>query len=265
MEFAVQMFVRASELDPDYAQAYAGLADCWSYTYLYSGRSEAVRAQADRASRKAVELDPGSAQALASRGLSLSSDGRNQEAVQSFEAAIHIAPDLFEAHYFYARHCFALGQKEKAIAEYQCAIRSRPEDYQSPLLVAQSYQDLGRPADAAAARKQGVSLAERHLLLNPDDARALYMAANGLAALGEPERSRRFLERALAIHPDDPMLLYNAGCIFAMLLLPEPALDCLEKAVRGGLTQKGWYLNDSNLDPLRSLPRFQSLLDSLTG
>ena len=265
VEFAIQMFARSIELDPNYAQAYAGLADCWSYTYLYSDRSEAIRAQADRASLKAAELDPGSAQALASRGLSLSLSGRNEEAERAFEAAIRIAPDLFEARYFYARHCFALGQLERAAAQYEGAIRARPEDYQSPLLVAQSYDVLGRSADAATARKQGVRLAERHLVLNPDDARALYMAANGLAALGEPERSRQLLERALAIQPDDPMLRYNAGCIFAMLELLEPALDCLEKAVRGGLTQKGWYLHDSNLDPLRSLPRFQELLHSLTG
>jgi TolB-like protein/Flp pilus assembly protein TadD len=265
IEFAIQMFVRASQLDPDYAQAYAGLADCWSYMYLYSDRSEAIRAQADWASLKAAELDPGSAQALASRGLSLSLSGRDQEAEQAFEAAIRIAPDLFEARYFYARHCFALGRLENAAAQYEGAIRARPEDYQPPLLVAQSYDDLGRHSDAAAARQQGVSLAERHLLLNPDDARALYMAANGLAALGERERSRQFLERALAIRPDDPMLLYNAGCIFAMLELLEPALDCLEKAALGGLTQKGWYLHDSNLDPLRSHPRFQKLLETLTG
>lgn len=264
MEFAIQMFERAAELDPNYAQAYAGLADCWSYTYLYSDRSEAVRARADSASLKAAELDPGSAQALASRGLSLSLSGRNEEAERAFEAAIRIAPDLFEAHYFHARHCFALGQLERAIAQYEGAIRARPEDYQSPLLVAQSYEVLGRPADAAAARRQGISLAERHLVLNPDDARALYMAANGLAALGERERSRQFLERALAIQPDDPMLRYNAGCIFAMLGLLDPALDCLERAVRGGLTQKGWYVHDSNLDPLRSLPRFQELLRYLT-
>ena len=212
----------------------------------------------------AVELDPGSAQALASRGLSLSLSGSNEEAERAFEAAIRIAPDLFEAHYFYARHCFALGQLERAVAHYEGATRARPDDYQSPLLVAQSYDVLERHADAAAARALGVSLAERHLLLNPDDARALYMAANGLAALGEGERSRQFLERALAIRPDDPMLLYNAGCIFAMLGVVDPALDCLETAARGGLTQKGWYVNDSNLDPLRPLPRFQQLLLSLT-
>ena len=77
MEFAIRMFVRAIELDPNYAHAYAGLADCWSYTYLYSDRSEAVREQAAWASMRAQEMDPESAQAQASLGLSLSLSGRN--------------------------------------------------------------------------------------------------------------------------------------------------------------------------------------------
>ena len=46
---------------------------------------------------------------------------------------------------------------------------------------------------------------------------------------------------------------------------PEEALDCLEKAVALGLTQKGWYANDSNLDSLRALPRFRALMDGLSG
>ena len=155
MEFAIQMFVRASELDPNYAQAYAGLADCWSYTYLYSDRSEAIRAQADSASLKAAELDPGSAQALASRGLSLSLSGRNEEADRAFEAAIRIAPDLFEAHYFYARHCFALGQLERPSPNTKAPFAPGPEDYQAPLLVAQSYDVLGRPRTPHGAPTRG--------------------------------------------------------------------------------------------------------------
>ena len=142
-------------------------------------------------------------------------------------------------------------------------MRVRPDDYQSPLLVAQIYDDAGRHSDAAAARRRGIEIAERHLRLNPDDARALYMAANGLVALGERRRGRQYAERALAIRPDDPMLLYNAGCIFSLLGLVEAALDCLEKAAATGLTQKGWYEHDSNLDPLRDHPRFQELLGKL--
>jgi adenylate cyclase len=129
--------------------------------------------------------------------------------------------------------------------------------------VAQIYDDLGRPADAAAARRRGIDTAARHLQTNPDDARALYMSANGLVALGERERGRHAAERARAIRPDDPMLLYNVGCIFSLLGLADPALDCLEKAVSGGLRQKGWYEHDSNLDALRPHTRFQRLLSGL--
>jgi len=263
MEFAIRMFVRAIELDPNYAQAYAGLADCWAYTYLYSDRSEAVRDQANWASCRAQEMDPRSAQAQASRGLSLSLDGRTAEADQAFDAAVQLDPDLFEAHYFRARHYFALGRLAEAAEAYAHAMRSRPDDYQSPLLAAQVEDDLNRPERAAALRRTGIAIAERHLQLHPDDARALYMAANGMAALGDRTRARQFAEHALEIRPDDPMLLYNIGCVFSLLGLIDQALDCVERAAGGGLTQKGWYVHDSNLDALRSHPRFQALLRKL--
>ena len=139
-------------------------------------------------------------------------------------------------------------------------MRVNPDDYQSPLLAAQIYDDLGRPAEGIMARKRGVEVAERHLRLNPDDARALYMAANALVALGKGEQGQQWAERALAIRPDDPMLLYNVGCVFSMLGRVEPAIECLEKAARNGLTHKGWYEHDSNLDPLREHARFQELV-----
>jgi len=258
MEFALQMFLRAIEADPNYAQAYAGLADCWSYVYLHSTRNEAVREQADWASQKAVEMDPQSAQAQASRGLSLSLNG-SPEAEEAFDAATRLDPRLFEAHYFRARHNFALGRLEEAARCYEAAMDARPDDYQAPLLAAQIYSDLGRPADATAARRRGIEIAERHLRLNPDDARALYLAANGLVALGDRSRGQHWAERARAARPDDPVLLYNIGCIFSMLGRVEEALDCLEKAAMG-FTQKGWYEHDSNLDAVRQHPRFQELL-----
>jgi adenylate cyclase len=142
-------------------------------------------------------------------------------------------------------------------------MEARPEDYQAPLLMAQSYDDLGRPEDAARVRRLGVECAERHLELNPDDVRGLYMAANGLAALGESGRVRSLAERALELRPEDGMVLYNVGCIFLMLGLADAALDRLEKAVANGLKQRGWYEHDSNLDALRPHQRFQKLLRDL--
>jgi adenylate cyclase len=263
MELAIRMFLRAIVLDPDYARAYAGLADCWSYLYLYSERREEVREQADWASLKAQQMDPRSAQAQASRGLSLSLGGQIGEADRAFEEAIRLDPELFEAHYFRARHCFVLGRLEDAAGAYAKAMESRPDDFQCPLLAAQIEEDSGRHERAATLRRRGIGIAERRFEANPDDARALYMAANGLAALGDPVRSRQLAERALALRPDDPMLLYNVGCVFSILGATESALDCLEKAAGKGPAQKGWYEHDSNLAPLRTHPRFQKLLQAM--
>jgi adenylate cyclase len=262
VEAALQLFARALELDPRYPQAHAGLADCWSYLYLYRDRSDTNRASAERASLQAVALDPESAQAQASRGLALSLGG-GAEAEHAFEAAVRLDPGLFEAHYFYARFAFASGQPEKALRLYEEAMRVRPEDYQAPLLCAQIYEDAGRADQAAAVRRLGVERATRQLEFDPEDARALYMAANGLAALGERERAQEWAQRARALRPDDGMVLYNVACIFALLGDEEPALDCLDEAIGSGLRQRGWCEHDSNLDPLRSHQRFQELLRRL--
>jgi adenylate cyclase len=264
VEFALQHFSRAIALDPSFALAYAGLSDCWAYIYLYTERTDAARQQADESSRQAVNLAPGSAQAQASRAVALSLNGKEKEAEKAFQNAIRLDPNLFEAYYFYARLCFAAGKLEEAAQLYEQAMSVRPADYQSPLLVAQIYEGLGRLPEARAIRLKGVELAETHLKLNPEDARAVYMGANGLAALGEKEKSALWANKALKMRPRDSMLLYNVGCIFSLLGQLDDALGCLERSVENGLSQKGWLENDDNLDPLRSLPRFQELLKRLS-
>jgi len=263
IEFALQLFSRAIELDPEYALAHAGLADCWSYIYLYSERKDSVRQQAETSGRRAVELAPELAQAQASLAVALSLGPRKDEAQAAFEKAIRLDPGLFEAWYFYARQAFAAGDMPKAASLYEEAMRVRPEDFYSPLLVAQVYLELGRPDEARAARERGVALVERRVDLHPDDARALYMGANGLVALGRKDKGLEWARRARRIDPDDPMLLYNLGCIHSLAGDIEEAIDCLERAAAGGLLQKGWYEHDGDLDPLRGHPRFKALLERM--
>jgi TolB-like protein/Flp pilus assembly protein TadD len=263
IEFALQLFSLATELDPEYALAHAGLADCWSYIYLYSERKDAVRQQAETAGRRAVELAPESAQAQASFAVAMSLGSHKEEAQAAFEKAIRLDPGLFEAWYFYARQVFAGGDLPKAASLYEEAMRVRPEDFYAPLLVAQIYDELGRHEDARAARERGVGLVERRIDLHPDDARALYMGANGLVALGLKDKGLDWARRAREIDPDDPMLLYNLGCIHSLAGNLEEAIDCLERAAAGGLLQKGWYEHDGDLDPLRGQPRFKALLEKM--
>ncbi len=263
IELAQQMFQRAIQHDKRYARAYAGISDCGCFLYLNADRSADYLRQADEASRKALEFDPDLAEAHASRGLVLSLAGLHAEARGEFETAIRLGPRLFEAYYFYARDCFAGGKLDEAVRLFELASEVSPEDYQSLLLVAQIHEDMGRPAKALAARQQGVQMVERRLRLHPEDVRALYMGANGLIALGKKEKALEWADLALEMEPRESMVLYNVACIFSMAGRIDAALDCLERAVRAGLTHKEWIDHDNNLDPLREEPRFTALMDWL--
>ena len=262
-ECALRLFFQAIEIDPGFSRAWSGIADSWAYLYLNAGRNEAHRDEADAASRKALDLDPESAEAHASRGTALAIKGENEAAEKAFEAAIRLNPGLYEAYYFYARVSFSQGNLEKAIDLYEKASKVNPHDYQAPLLVAQSYADLGRPAEAEAARLRGIRLAEARLKLYPDDSRALYMGANGLVALGKCEQGLEWARQAEAMDPEEPMLLYNVACIQSLAGGTEQALGTLERAVENGLKYRAWLEHDSNLDPLRTSPRFKRLMDLL--
>jgi tetratricopeptide (TPR) repeat protein len=121
VEYARRMFERAIEVDPNYALAYAGIADCCSFIYIYWDASSAHLEQAQAASRKALELDPESAEVHSSRGMALAFAKRYQEAELEFETAIRLNPKLFEAHYFFGRSSFQQGN-----VPMRCAITRRP-------------------------------------------------------------------------------------------------------------------------------------------
>ncbi len=259
-EFARQMFNRAIQIDPRYARAYAGIADCCSFLYTYWHASEANLKDADEFSRKALELDSELAEAHASRGLALSLNRRFEEAGQHFETAIRLNPTLFEAYYFYARARFADGKLQEAAEMYEKATQVNPDDYQSLVLVTSVYRSLGREADAQTARRNGLEVIERVLEMQPDDARALYLGAGALANLGQRDRALEWCKRALAIDPEDTGILYNVACAYSNLGMVEEGLKCLEDAVDFGFGHKAWIEHDSDLDALRGSPRFQALL-----
>ncbi len=262
-EFARQMFARAIVIDPSYARAYAGVADCCSFLYMYFESTEANLKEADAASRKAVELDPDLAEACASRGLAVSLSRKYEEAQKEFETAIRLNPKLFEAYYFYARACFAQGKMPEASHWFEQARRVNPDDYQAPSLLGMVYSGMGQKAQAEVAYRHCVQVAEKHLELYPDDPRALYLGAGALCQLGDRARSLDWVRRALALEPEDSGVLYNVACVYALQGQTEEALACLEKAVEHGLGQKDWMEKDSDLISIRSRPRFQALLEKL--
>ncbi|PYQ09536.1 MAG: hypothetical protein DMH00_12925 [Acidobacteria bacterium] len=258
-----EMFLRASELDPTYALAYAGLADVASFEYMYIESTPQNLEAANSASKKALELAPDLAESHASRGLALSLSKDYSAAAREFETAIRLDPRLFEAYYFYARNCFVQGQQEQAAHLFEQAMKVRPEDYQSPALISTVYLGLGRKEDAARMWRKTIELAEAQLEANPDDARALYLGAGALVATGQPEKAMEWARRAVALDPTDTGALYNVACVYAGAGKKDEAMGYLEKAVDNGFAQKAWIQNDQDLTALRDMPRYKALLQRM--
>ncbi len=259
-DFARQMFARAIVIDPHYARAYAGVADCCSFLYMYWDSVEDNLNEAEAASRKALELDPELAEAHAAGGLAFALKRDFHHAQQEFEAAIRLDPKLYEAYYFYARTVFQSGDLVKAAELYEQASKLNPDDYQAVSLLTAVYHGLGRPAEAAATQQRALQLTERHIDSHPDDPRALYLGAGILARIGDQGRSLDWARRALAIDPEETSILYNVACVYALLGRTEDAISCLAKVMEHGTFYKNWAAKDSDLDSLRSDPRFHALL-----
>ncbi len=262
LQFARRMFTRAIEIDPGYARAYAGVADCSSMLYHYWDASDANLEQANTASQKALELSPGLAEAHASRGLALSLSKQYDAASAEFEKAIRLDPKLYEGHYYYALARFGEGNYREAYRLFMQASAVRPEDFQAAALGALSLAALDDPGEMDAYRS-ALAIMERHLELNPEDARALYLGSNALYKLGDVPRAEAWAERALAVDPNDAGVLYNVACAFGVQGKAERAIELLEKAVENGFGHREWIEHDPDLKGLHDRPRFKALLDRL--
>ncbi|ATU90974.1 adenylate/guanylate cyclase domain-containing protein [Phyllobacterium zundukense] len=256
---ARRMFKKAVELDPHYARAYAGIANCDSALHGWHSEEVALDDILEMSAR-ALALDPELAEAHAARGLALHSNERRVEAITEFERALELEPDLYEANYFYARLLYTQGEMEASARYFVKAAEIRPDDYVSPILLTSVYRTLGQTTETENWAQRGIERAERALLLHPENSSPAHRGALALAHLGERERARDWAARALAIAPDDIYAFYNIACAYSILGDIEPALDLLERVVtRNTREQMLWFDNDSDLDPLRDHPRFQRM------
>jgi adenylate cyclase len=260
---ARRMFAKAIELDPRYARAYAGIADCDSFLLLHYHVDVPIGkilANTD----KALALDNRLAEAHASRGLALSIEKRFEESVTEFEQATALDRNSFEAHYLYARASFAHGNFERAATLFERAAEINPDDYQSLILLIQTYRSLGRDEEKDSAARRGIERAEHEVILHPEDPRPAYLGIAALIEMGENDRAREWIARALVIGSEDPLTQYNVACGYTKLGETEQALDLLERMLPNvGEEIRMWIKHDSDFAGLHDQPRFQKLLKSI--
>ena len=261
---AAGMFRRAIAHDAGFAQAHAGLANAlaikgqWRLDMTPADFEEAMAA-----SRRALELEPRLAEAIVARACLLSMQGRIAEAEQAFEDALRVNPASYDAHVFYGRHCVGTGDVAGAARQFEAAVRLEPADYQARCLLVTELDKLGRPEQAHSVGIEAMRIIDGRLERDPQDARALQLGAVLAVRLGDAGRARELVERSLVAGGGTFSGVYNAACTYALLGDREQALAMLDRAVTHGRGNLGWIEHDSDLDPLRGDPRFETILDRL--
>jgi adenylate cyclase len=258
---APDYFRRAIALDPQYAQAHAGLADALAQQAQWRFAPAAqVMAEGTVAANRALDLAPDLAEAHMAQGHLRSVAGDAEGARRAFERALELNPELFDAWHYYARDCYSRGEYARAAELFQRAHRARPDDFTPLVFASSSLHALGDEAGARALAERAANGLLRQCELEPDNLRAHYLAAGVLLQIGRGEEGRRLSDHAVERAPEDFSALYNAACFHSLAGEPEVALDLLERALANGGGFPDWMRHDTDFDAIRDQPRFQKLL-----
>ena len=186
---ARNMFAKAAELDPLFAAAYAGIADC-DFLFVPDAKGPSHdRRPCWRTARRPSSSSPDLAAAHASRGLArwgAERAGRRLRA--NTRKALELDPEPIRGQLFLRTILPGDGAPDRAAELFERAAEVRPADYKSLGLLQSVYELLGRKEAAARLARRCVERAERELQSRPDNAIAAMHAAMALASLGEKTR-----------------------------------------------------------------------------
>jgi len=259
VEYAIQLFEKAIELDPRFAAAYAACSSAYGQRYQYFAREEKYRVRAQELSFKALMYDGNLPEAYTAMGLSYFLWGKLEEASASSRKAIELDPEDFVAHWTLGRIHFTNGEFEQAYALFRRVIELKPTFFTAHMDLAMTCDGLKRPDEARAARDRVLELLPNYLLQNPDDSRGRMIHAVALAEKGRKDEALREGDKALEINSDDPLMLYNGACLYARLGESARAISVLRQAIANGYEDFGWMRNDPDLSALHGDPDFVAL------
>ncbi len=289
LQTAARQFTAALARDPGYARAWSGLADAVGLFPQY-GVTEVTRAvaydSAERAARRAIALDPRSAEAHASLGEILA-NGRWDwaGAEQEFKTAIALDPDYATAHQWYGELLAGIGRIQPALAEGQLAVRLDPmapvmaNAYGMELFYARRYPDAIRQFRRAIQlqpdyRAPPGNLMRVYLVQGNYPAAVAAQRAIGpiqpwadslLHALADPA-FRSQTPRLLDAHMREVDEL-DAGTrmrIYAGFGRRDEALRILDSLLQArSEALLNWLTDDPSLEPLHSDPRWARILAAM--
>jgi adenylate cyclase len=257
-EAIIRMCGRATEIDPDYARAWALMAlGQMALRFDHGGRGDGGLAAAERA----LALDANLAEAHAVKASYFGENGQHENASAEIDVALRLDPESHEVNTSAAFVSFRQHRLDDAIRYWEKATTLMETDAHSPCMLITCYTALSDRQAALRVAQITVSRAEKALAQDAKNGSAMGYGVSGLTTLGQVERAKEWINRALLIDPDNINMRYNFACaLSAFAHQADAALDLLgptfERMPIGFLNHAKV---DPDLDPIRDHPRFQAM------
>lgn len=285
---AMEQFQRAADIDPNYALAFAGLADCYAVSGEYTGGPEHETNPKTRAfAERALQLDDSLAEAHTSMAYSLALLWQWDRAEVGFKRAIELNPNYATAHHWYSLTLMETGRFEEAMREIK---RAQELDPLSPIItssVAQYYLQMGDVNSSIDQSKRLVDLYptfsrahqslghaylkqgryseaiadfQEAVSLSPNDRQALRDLAYGYAVSGKRVEALALLSKLQANYEKREAFAADIAAVFAGLGDKDQAFSWLEKDFQARMGRLARIRYQVIFESLRSDPRYTDLL-----
>ena len=290
---SIDYFNQAIAKDPDYALAYAALAQAWLILPAYGGGApKDCVPPAQAAAEKALALDESSSEAHAALGMLRSGYQFDFEAGRrAYERALQLNPNDATSHHWFATDVLAaLGESEREIAEMRLARALDPLSLVINTNLGEALRRAGRLDEAISQLRKTVemdgsfyfahhalgialerkgqfpeAIAEyRKSVSLTDDPIPLSLLGHLLGTLGQRDEAAKILARLEAESEHRYIDPYDLAIVYLGLGDREKALSSLERSYddRNGNSLE-YIRTDSMLDPLRGDPRFEALAEKI--
>ncbi|MFN0159255.1 MAG: protein kinase domain-containing protein [Bacteroidota bacterium] len=260
VQFAIQLFQRAIELDNRYAVAYAGLGEAYATLYNYFEANETLLDKAIEASLKALMYDSTLSEAYAALGLAYFDRKSLDEAVTATRKAIELDPNNYIAYWILGRIYHSTDRDLEAVELFKKTIALNETFYSAHNDLLMIYDRLGEKAKHEETMAALLKFFPSYLSQHPDDARGQMYFAIHLATAGRSEEAKVRGAKALETNPGDSLMMYNAACMYARLGDTRLAAKTLKAAVAAGQEDFEWIKRDSDLDSIRNEPDYVEMM-----
>ncbi|MBI1804713.1 MAG: protein kinase [Ignavibacteriae bacterium] len=260
VQFAIQLFQRAIDLDARYAAAYAGLGEAYATMHYDYDTKEHWIERAIESGLKALMYDPTLSEAYAALALAYMSKKSLDEASAAGHKAIDLDPNNFAGYWILGRIYHLFDRDREAVEMHKKAIALNPNFHTAYGDLRVVYERLGEKEKHDEILQTLLQVYPRYLSQHPDDARSHIYFAIDLTHVGRNEEARREAAKALELSPGDSLMMYNAACFYARVGDKRLAVDSLKNSIAAGLEDYEWIKRDPDFDNIRNEPEYIEMM-----